>query len=58
MYAARIAELKELLAARPERVILLVSHWGVIQQLTGISLEPGELETCEGWTPQQQQPQP
>ncbi|GFR44486.1 hypothetical protein Agub_g5749 [Astrephomene gubernaculifera] len=35
LFRARIAALRRLLAARPERSIALVAHWGVLHELTG-----------------------
>uniref|UniRef100_A0A7S0RNA3 Uncharacterized protein n=1 Tax=Chlamydomonas leiostraca TaxID=1034604 RepID=A0A7S0RNA3_9CHLO len=42
-YTARLAALRAVLAARPERVLLLVSHWGVIRALTGRELSAGQM---------------
>ncbi|KAG2446033.1 hypothetical protein HXX76_000635 [Chlamydomonas incerta] len=47
LYDRRLAELRRRLAARPERCLLLVSHWGVLHALTGQDLQPGELATVE-----------
>jgi|APGre2960657404_1045060.scaffolds.fasta_scaffold20434_1 broad specificity phosphatase PhoE len=48
-YAARLPALRALLAARPERVLLLVSHAGVLAHLTGVDLPPCGLTTRDGW---------
>jgi len=50
VYAARLASLRELLAARQERALLLVSHAGVLAHLIGVDLQPCGLATREGWS--------
>ncbi|PNW74683.1 hypothetical protein CHLRE_12g487150v5 [Chlamydomonas reinhardtii] len=47
VYERRLAELRRRLAARPERCLLLVSHWGVLHALAGRDLQPGEVATVE-----------
>ncbi|KXZ49920.1 hypothetical protein GPECTOR_19g371 [Gonium pectorale] len=47
VYEARLATLRRLLAAQPERVVLLVSHWGVLKALTGRELQPAELASVQ-----------
>ncbi|GAQ86475.1 phosphoglycerate mutase [Klebsormidium nitens] len=46
IFRARVAAFKEWLAARPERTIAVVSHWGVLFSLTGKEFENCELHTC------------
>lgn len=40
-------ELKQWLLARPERVIGVVSHWGVIRGLTNIEFDNCQIGTFE-----------
>ncbi|KAG2494554.1 hypothetical protein HYH03_007321 [Edaphochlamys debaryana] len=47
VYEARLERLRCSLASRPQRCVLLVAHWGVLQALTGRGLEPGELASAE-----------
>ncbi|PNH09945.1 hypothetical protein TSOC_003404 [Tetrabaena socialis] len=47
VYEERLQALKRRLAARPERCLLLVSHWGVLNALTGLDLHPAEIATKE-----------
>ncbi|GIL70739.1 hypothetical protein Vretifemale_1454 [Volvox reticuliferus] len=47
VYEERLAALRQLLAGRPERCLLLVTHWGILQALTGADLQPGEMRTVE-----------
>ncbi|EFJ50602.1 hypothetical protein VOLCADRAFT_116782 [Volvox carteri f. nagariensis] len=47
VYEKRLAALRGLLAGRPERCMLLVAHWGVLQALTGAELQPGEMASAE-----------
>ena len=43
----RVEQLRRKLAARPERCLVLVSHWGVLNKLTGLDLQPGQMATVE-----------
>ncbi len=45
-YLERLAALRRALAARREGVLLLVSHWGVLNTLAGVDLQPAELATA------------
>jgi len=42
VFLARVAEFRDWLAARPETVIAVVTHWGVLDALTQI-----EFANCE-----------
>lgn len=42
-FKARMKKLREFLIARPEKVIAVVCHWGVIRSLTGRSLDNCEV---------------
>jgi len=45
-----LARLRQLLAARPERCVAVVTHWGVVQALCGCDADNAELFECR-WTP-------
>lgn len=45
-YLERLGALRRTLAARREGVLLLVSHWGVLNALAGVDLQPAELATA------------
>jgi hypothetical protein len=47
VYERRLTELRAALAARPERCVLLVAHWGVLRALGGRELEPAQLGSVE-----------
>jgi len=49
VYQARLAELRQRLASRPEHSILIVSHWGVLHALTGFDLAPAEIRSVDSW---------
>ena len=42
-----IPELRQCLWARPERVIALVAHWGLLSELTGHSFDNCEVRSYE-----------
>jgi hypothetical protein len=50
-------QLQQWLSARPEQCIAVVSHWGVLQALTGEDFDNCELQTLKlselsvSWTP-------
>jgi len=45
VFSQRMQQLQQWIAARPERCIAVVSHWGVLQALTGQDFENCELQT-------------
>jgi len=45
-----LAHLRQILAARPERCVAVVTHWGVLQALCGCDADNAELFECR-WTP-------
>lgn len=47
VYRTRLASLRGVLAARPERCLLLIAHWGILNYLTGKDLQPGQMESVE-----------
>lgn len=57
VFHARMQQLQQWLCARPERCIAVVSHWGVLQALTGEDFDNCELQTLKlselavSWTP-------
>lgn len=44
-FAARVDELRDWLMGRPEKVIALVAHWGLLEKLTGESFSNCELRS-------------
>eukprot|EP00850_Spirogloea_muscicola_P015179 SM000114S24142 [mRNA] locus=s114:180400:186654:+ [translate_table: standard] len=46
VFAERVSRFRKWLAARPEHTIAVVSHWGVLHQLTGRDFRNCELFTC------------
>lgn len=46
VFLARVEALRLWLAARPEKAILLVSHWGVIEAITGDEFQNCEVRVC------------
>ncbi len=45
MFLQRVERLRQWLDSRPERSIALVSHWGVLQALTGRDFHNCEVRT-------------
>lgn len=45
-FVERMCKFTAWLEARPESVIAVVSHWGVLMELTGKSMQNCELVTC------------
>jgi len=48
--ASSLARLRKILAARPERCVAVVTHWGVVQELCGCDADNAEVVECR-WTP-------
>jgi len=44
---ASLAQLRQVLAARPEKIVALVCHWHVILDLTGVDTDNAELVECK-----------
>jgi len=44
---ASVAHLRSILAARPERIVAVVSHWGVLRALCGCDADNAEIFECE-----------
>lgn len=47
VFLARMQQLQQWIEARPERVLAVVTHWGVLRALTGRDFENCELQTVK-----------